>query len=243
MITFPTVLNSERKWLFDYTAKTAEKNSDGGTSSSNPGSNYWQVEKGSSYMSSSGDWSSKVEDGSWKMEFAQSIGNSYYYTSYCGYLRHNSGGPGGTNYSPLYDSIATGLTFNWKKYDSAVASGKSKHRFRVSKFGLMHRTSSSSAQPRDTLMTTGCTNLLNFGVSSSVSSGTGELTFATSETQPIGFFIQLQTEGGGTGSTSGSWIKIWNVNWKSSKTKEAIMEPYTTYGWTTGPSKRKIWTA
>ena len=177
------------------------------------------------------------------MEFAQSIGNHYWMTSFCGYLRHHSGGLGGINYSPLYDGIAHKLTFNWKKYDGAVASSKSKHRFRVQKFGLVHRNPSNTSTTRDAISVSGCDNLTKFSTGSATTSGTGTLTFSTDISQPVGFYVQLETEGGGTGNTSGSWVKLWNVNWVSNKSKEAIMSAYKSYSAVDPPAKREIWTA
>jgi len=242
MITFPTVLNSERKWLFDYAAKTAEKNPSNSTSSSGPTANNWAVEKGGSYISSSGNWGSKLENDAWKMQFNTKIGNHYWYTSYCGYLKHNSGGVGSIKYSPLYDGIAHKITFNWKKYDHALAENKTKHRFKVNKFGIVHRNG-DSAVTKDVKSISGYTNLTKYAASYTTSSGTGTLTFNTDQIQPIGFYVVLETEGGGTGGASGSWVKLWNVNWQSTESKDAIMSPYGTYSSFSAPSKREIWTA
>ena len=85
MITFPEVLDSSGNWLFQMDGYTAEKNSSGGTGSGAPSGNAFQVEKGSSYITTSGRPVSKSESSALQMRYAQSISNHYYMTAYCGW--------------------------------------------------------------------------------------------------------------------------------------------------------------
>ena len=242
LITFPEVLYDTQNWLFDMTGHTAEKNSDGGTGSGTPSTNKFQVERGSSYITTTGIPISKSESSGLRMIFAQSISNHYWMTSYCGWLSHNSANANQVKHSPLYDGICNSLTFNYKKYDDAVNSGRTNNRFRMMKMGMSFRDSSGSGYTRDLTPTSGqYWNLMNFGTSTATTTGTVTMSVPTNA-RPFGFYFQLETEGNGARYPSGSYIRIWNLKFGSTKNDEAILSPYEAQSSASAPYPRKLWT-
>ena len=110
---------------------TAEKNSDNTTGNSHPASNKFQVEKGRNYIATTGVPVVRSESGCLEMKYAQSISSHYYMTAYCGWLSHNSSNASNINHSPLHDGICNAVSFNYKKYDDAVNSGRTNNRYRM----------------------------------------------------------------------------------------------------------------
>lgn len=241
MITFPEVLDSSGNWLFQMDGYTAEKNSSGGTGSGAPSSNSFQVEKGSSYITTSGRPVSKNESSALQMRYAQSISNHYYMTAYCGWAPYNSANASDIRHSPLYDGICNKLSFSWKKYDDAANSGHSNNRYRLRKVGMAFRNDSGSGYLKDLSVSGGNSgNLFNFNAPGT-SSGTCEMT-VPANARPFGMYFQLETEGSGARYPSGSYIKIWNLKFHSSKSDEALMMPYDSYSSASPPANRPIWT-
>ena len=226
--------------MFNYEGHTASKNSGGGTGSSKPDGNKYQVEQGSSYIETTGQIASASESGGMKMKFKQSIGNHYWMTAYCGYNPKNSDSIRSISYSPLYDGIAKSFSFKYKKYDKASGN---KHRFRVYKIGVVYRTADTSYTIKDHINLNGSWyNLMNF-----VEGGTytGTVTVDIDQrAQPMGIYFQLETQGNGTGTTSSSYITVYDIQWQSTQSKEAIMMPYETHWYFNPPTpERPIWTS
>ena len=245
LLTFPEVLFDTQNWLFDMNARTAEKNKSGSTSSSTPDIDYFQVERGSSYITTSGVLVSKSESNAFQMKYAQSISNHYWMTSYCGWLPHNSANADQIKHSPLWDGICNSLTFSWKKYDDAVKDGRTNNRYRLNKLGMAFRRDDGSGYLKDLNVTSGGSNLFSFNSNSSASSGitTGTCTVAVPlSKRPFGMYFQLETEGSGARYPSGSYIKIWNLHFRSNKSDEAILSPYQAYSSASAPFPRTLWT-
>lgn len=239
LITFPRTLTDTRNWLFNYEGHTAEKNSADSTGSDAPGENNFQVQRGSTFITTTGNMISHNEAGGLKMAFARPIGDHFYMTSYCGYCPKNSPSLRNMNYSPIYDGIVKGFSFKYKKFDNAPTSSN-KHRFRINKIGVAYRTADTQYRLRDVVSYGTNYDLMNF-----VSPGTytGTVTCQIDRTaQPVGLYFQLETQGGGTLTTDGSFITLWDIKWESTETKEALMSPFTTYYNHTPATPRPIWT-
>ena len=245
MITFPGVLYSSGNWLFDMNGYTAEKNSDNGTGTSAPATNKFQVERGSNHIVTSGRPHVRNESGCLEMKYNQSISSHYYMTSYCGWARHNSANANEIKHSPLYDPICNQLSFNWKKYDDAVKKGYTNNRYRIVKIGMAFRDDSGSGYLRDLSPTGGSySNLFSFNTNNSASNGvtSGTCTMSVpANKRPFGMYFQLETEGSGPRHPDGSYIRIWNLRFYSSKSDEALMVPYDTYSSPSPPDERPIW--
>lgn len=246
LITFPNGLWDTQNWLFNMYGVTAEKNSDGGTGTSAPQANKFQVERGRSHITTSGVPVVRGESGCLEMKYAQSISNHYYMTSYCGWAVQNSSNASNINHSPLYDPICNKLSFSWKKYDDAVKDGRTNNRFRMVKIGMSFRSSSGGGYLKDLSAISGSySNLFSFNTNSSASNGitSGTCTMSVpANSCPFGMYFQLETEGSGSRYPNGSYIRIWNLRFYSSKSDEALMLPYQAYSSATPPTNTPLWT-
>jgi len=233
LYTFPNGLNDNRTSLFNTNSSTLERNSgSSGTGDGAPAPDTYQVEKGGDYIRTYGN--PLTSDGMY-MEFKQTIGLHYWMCSIFG--AHKQQDPTDFNYSPLYDNIFKGVRFNWRKYDT----GSSKHRYRLYKMGVVYRSSNSGTTLKD-FGRDGSQNLFNFGTTGH-SDGTCELTLSSGLSHVIGFYFQLETQGGGVGSTGGSWIKISDLQYiGTNNNREAILSPRTKYSTRTPATPRPIWT-
>ena len=175
------------------------------------------------------------------MKFAQSISNHYYMTAYCGWAAQNSSNASNIRHSPLHDGICNQISFNYKKYDDAVASGRTNNRYRLRKMGMSFRDSGGSGYLRDLTPTGGqYWNLMNFGTSTATTTGEVRMSVPTNP-RPFGMYFQLETEGNGSRYPSGSYIRIWNLRFYSTKSDEALMLPYDAYSSASLPSNVPLW--
>ena len=235
LYTFPNGLNDNRTSLFNTNSSTLNTNSSGGTSKNSPGTNAYQVEKGDTYITTYGN---PLSSSGMYMEYKQSIGNHYWMTSIFG--AHKQRNPADFNYSPLYDNIFKGVRFNWSKRDNGN-SGSTKDRFRLYKMGVVYRNSNTGTALKD-FSRDGSKNLFNFGTTGTTS-GSCELILSSGLSHVIGFYFQLETEGGGATTASGSWIKINDLQYiGTNNNREAILSPRTKYSTRTPATPRPIWT-
>ena len=241
LITFPNGLWDSQNWLFNMYGVTAEKNSDGTQGNSAPAANKFQVERGKDFIETSGIPVKRNETGCLEMKFAQSISSHYYMTAYCGWLAHNSSNANAISHSPLHDGLCNQISFNYKKYDAAVNSGYSNNRYRCRKIGMSFRDSGGGGYTRDLTPTGGqYWNLMNFGTNTATTTGEVRMSVPT-QPRPFGIYFQLETEGSGPRYPDGSYIRIWNLRFYSTKVDEALMLPYQTYSSASLPSDVPLW--
>lgn len=246
LITFPKGLKETNNWLFEMNGRTNEKNSSGGTGSSAPGTNAFQTERGSSFIASSGVAVHGSMNSGWKMMYNTSIDASRWFSSSIGFCPYNSDDIRSMRYSPLYDGICNGFQFKYKKFDQAAQDGQTRNRFRAAKLLMVYRNGNTGYYLRDCPFTGGAYfNFSNFVTGSSSTdkghfSGTISCSCPTLP-HPIGMVCQLQSEGG-VGGKSNSYITIYDLEFYSSQTKEAIMLPFKEYYYTTKDDPQPMWT-
>jgi hypothetical protein len=174
--------------------------------------NYW-CEKASSYITTTGNPFASSESGAMQMKFAQTIGNHYWMTSVIAECKpvpdYNT-----KQYCPIFTGVQ-GIRFKWKRYcagSDTAKSGAGRHRFRCFKVGATFRSGVNSHELLDCWYVGSPHPFFQF--KAGTQSGEIALTLRNLQErkQLVGLWFQLETQGNDTGTVSGSYIKIWDLD-------------------------------
>ena len=236
MITFPRMGKDRNHSLTATSKKQLAVNSSGGSKDENPPKNGYSVEdRAKTYLTVTGN---PHTTSGFKSAFNTGISNAYWMTT--NYGADPRSNPKNSAYSPLFDAIFKGVTFDYEKRDSST---NTKNRFKMWKMGVVYRASDSSMGLCD--LTTDGGNLFQFtGSSDQTFKGSCDLDCIENRTlsHVMGFYFQFRTEGGGKYPSS-SYVTIKNMRFKSTKSNEAILMPRSTFNSKNVPSgARAIWT-
>ena len=174
------------------------------------------------------------------------IGDHYWSTYVFGAdAREEWGRASNIPHSPIYDEIICRIKFDWEKIDGSTKENR--HHIRVATLGLIYRTGNSSYGIKSWPCPTGEV-LHRFEKSTtSGSKQTGsynKLCGGAYVKYPIGFFVNLEWQGNGTGKASSGVPKviIKNLRLQAETTHDPIMVKFQNYSNFAKPNPIPMWT-
>ena len=181
--------------------------SDGKTA---PPSGHYSAER--NYLDTSGETGGSTKDNGFRMQFNTSVGNHYWLAASIGLGRTTSPNDGSNyrNMSPLWTPNMNGVAFKWHIVDNG-SNSNSKHRIRVYKMGMTISTYSSGRLIYDMTKVAGSDDWKNYKEGSRGGYSVMELPSSVPKGIVCGMYFQLETEGGGAGTASGSRFVVYQL--------------------------------